>query len=58
MRLRNAMMSMRMNQFLGERFQTAPGGDDLEEDVHAIAVFVDHSFDGVELTANFANPDN
>jgi len=47
-----------MNQFLGERFQTAPGGDDLEEDVHAIAVFVDHSFDGVELTANFANPDN
>ncbi len=47
-----------MNQFFRERFQTASGGNDLEKDFHTVAVLVDHSFDGVELTDDLAHPDD
>ena len=47
-----------MYQFFRERFQTAPGGDDLEEDFHTVAVLVDHSFDRFELTDDLAHADD
>ncbi len=47
-----------MNQFFRERFQAAPGGDDLEKDFRTVAVLVDHSFDGVELADDLAHPDD
>jgi hypothetical protein len=47
-----------MNQFFRERFQAAPGGDDLEEDFRTVAVLVDHSFDGVKLADDLAHPDD
>ena len=47
-----------MNQFFRERFQTAPGGHDLEKDFHTIAVLGDHSFDGIELADDLAHPDD
>ena len=52
------MMRVGMNQLFGQRFQPAPGGDNLREDFRAVPVFVQHPFDGVELTDNFAHPDN
>lgn len=47
-----------MNQFFGERFQPAPGGNDLEEDLYTFVVLVDHSFDGIELADDLAHPDD
>ena len=52
------MMRVGMNQLFGQRFQPAPGGDNLREDFRAVAVFVQHPLDRVELTDNFAHPDN
>ena len=57
-RLLDAVTSVRMNQFFRERFQTAPGGHDLDEDFYTVAVFVDHSFDGVKLADDLAHPDD
>ena len=54
----DAMMGVRMNQFFGERFQAATGGDDLREDFRAVAIFVQHPFHRVELADDFAHPDN
>ena len=54
----DAMMGVRMNQLFGERFQAAPGGDDLGEDFRAVAIFVQHPFHRVELTDDLADADN
>ncbi len=52
------MMRVRMNQLFGQRLQATTGGDDLRQDFRAIPVFVQHSLDSIELTDNFAHPDD
>ena len=50
------MLRVRMNQLFGQRFQAAPGGDKLHENLRAIAVVRQHPLDGIELTDNFPDP--
>ena len=52
------MMSVRMDQLFGERFQATPSGDDLEQNFRTVAILVDHSLDGVELADDLAHPDD
>ena len=52
------MMGVGMNQFFGQRFQAAAGGDDLRQDFRAVAILVQHPLHGVELADDFADPDN
>ena len=54
----DAVMYMRVDQFFRERFQPAPGGDDLREDFRAVAIFVQHPLDGTELAGDFAHADD
>ena len=54
-RLLDSVMHMGVNQFFGERFQPAPGGDDLREDFRAVAIFVQHPLDGPELAGDLAH---
>ena len=54
----NAVVDVRVNQFFGQRFQAATGGNDLCEYLRAIAVLLQHPLDGTELADNFANADN
>lgn len=54
----DAVMHVRMNQFLGKRFQPATRGDDLCENFHAVPIFGKHTLNGVELTRYFPHPDN
>lgn len=54
----NAVMDVRVNQFLRKRFQAASGRDDLGKNFRAIPIFLQHAFHGMELADDFANPHN
>lgn len=51
----NAMLHVGMNQFFGERLQTFAGRHQLRQDFHAVAVFVQHAFNGVKLPDHLAH---
>ena len=54
----NAMMRVGMDQFFSQRLQAAPGGDDLHQNLRAVAVFIQHPLHRVELSDDLADADN
>src|SRR5678815_1970127 len=54
----DAVMGVGMNQLFSQRFQPAPGGDDLRQDFRAISIFGQHLLHGVELADDFAHSHN
>lgn len=47
-----------MNNLLRKRFERVASGDDLVQNVRAVSVFRNQSLESVNLTANFAKPNN
>ena len=45
-----------MDDDLGKRFERFAGGDDLSQDIHAIAIGVDHLLNRLKLTDDFSQP--
>lgn len=52
------MVRMSMDQLFSERLQPASGGDDLHQNLGAVAVFIQHPLHRVELSDDFADADN
>ena len=50
----DAVVGVLMDDNAGEGFEGFAGGDDLGEDVDAVAVVVDHALDGLQLADDFA----
>jgi hypothetical protein len=47
---------MTLHERFGKRFQGAPGRNNLRQDFSAITVNIEHAFDRLNLTGNFAEP--
>ncbi len=56
--LLNTVVKVRMDEFLSERLQAFAGGDDLHEDFRTIAVGIEHSLNGGELSGHFAGSED
>ena len=54
----DAVVDVRVNQFFGQRFQATTGGNDLRENLRAVAVLFQHPLDGPELADHFADTQN
>lgn len=54
----DAVVEVGVDEFLGKGFKAFASGDDLHEDFGAIAVGVEHSLNGGELSADFAGAED
>lgn len=54
----DAIVRVRMNNLLRKRFERVASGDGLVQNVRAVSVFRNQSLESVNLTANFAKPND